>query len=202
VFDRHTEPQRASTSDSASSISVSTGWDRPSSAFTADQSIKVTPPSPIVRGNTRHSPAVFPSPNPKMPTNLRYSSQPMPCPETPKPARDRRTSPPSVKTTSTTTPRAPHAPTLKAPQPPNPSRTRPVQRQATIASQGIAVETARAGVIVPVGAVQVRAARNPTADLHRAGTSARRARSVSPPPTPATALWMGDKTLWRESQLW
>jgi hypothetical protein len=205
VFDRHTEHHSALTPDSASSTTTNMDWDRSPNSFKGDQFIKVTPPSPIIEGNTRHSSITIPSPIPKMPTNLRHVSQPAPSPDPQRPSRGRRVSPPSVTITDTSVPPSSQPPTLKAPQLPrsrNPSRTRPVQRQPTIASQGIIVETARPGVVVPIGSVQVRPTRNPTVDHHRAGRAARRARSVSPPPTPATALWMGDKTLWRESQLW
>lgn len=196
VFDRHTEPPSAITPDSASSIMVNADWDRSPKAFKADQLIHVIPSSPIVEGNKRRSSTTIASPIPKVPTNLRHVST-----LTQQPTRGRRTSP-SVMITYTGVPQSSQPPTLKAPQPRNSSRTRPVQRQPTIASQGITVETARSAVVVPVGAVHVRASRNPSIDLHRAGTSARRARSVSPPPTPVTALWEEDKALWRESHLW
>jgi len=198
LFDRHTEPPSAITPDSASSLSVNTDWDRsPKTASRTRQFINVIPPSPAVDNDKTHFANKIHFPNPKAPSNLRHESL---RPEKP---RGRRPSRPAV--TIAATPKASEPPTLKAPQLPrsrNSSLTRPVQRQPTIATPAITVETARAAVVVPGGAIQVRAARNPSVDLHRAGMVARRARSVSPPPTPATALWMGDKSLWRESHLW
>ena len=194
VFDRQTEPRSALTPDSASSISVNTAWDRSPRVFTAEQFIKITPPSPMVEG----VPYLIPTAT----TNLRHESQPVPPPEPQKPTGDRHASPQASKITDTNNLKVSQAPTLKTPQPRNLSRTQLVQRQPTIASQDFAVETARVGVVVPIGAVQVHAARNPAVDLHRIGMTVWRARSVSPPPTPATALWIGDKSSWRESHLW
>jgi hypothetical protein len=212
VFDRHTEHHNASAPDSASSMTVNMDWERPSNTFRGDQFIKVTPPSPSVESSIRNGLTLLTPPVPEMPANFRRAAPPV-QPSIPQmPARDRgkHTSQPTVTITETRNYESSHPPRLKAPQlprPRNPGRTRPVQRQPTIASHDLIVETARAGVVVPIGAIQIRPARYPTVDsstgmTHRAAKAVRKARSLSPPPTPATAIWTEDKTLWRESQLW
>jgi hypothetical protein len=73
-----------------------------------------------------------------------------------------------------------------------------------IASPGVTFETARAGVIVPVEAFQVRPTKGYSTRYshHAVDAVGPRARSVSPPATPAAALWVGDKIMWRESRLY
>jgi hypothetical protein len=194
VFNRHTEPLSAGTPDMANSLKVSTGWGCSTSAFTNNQFI-IIPPSPALENSTKHVSNSVNFPNRKAFSNLRRESL---CPAKP---RGRR--PSQLAITITATPKASQPPTLKAPQLPrsrNPSLMRPVQRQPKFAN-AISVETARAGVVVPIGAVQIRAARNPTVGLHRGGMPTRRARSVSPPRTAAMAVWAEDKSLWREKSL-
>ncbi len=196
VFDRYSEPRSASTPDSASSTEIQTSWDPSPHAFRSENFINVIPPSPAVENTSSHFSNNITFPNPKAPSNLRHESL--------RPEKPRGRRPSQTAITIMDTPKASKPPILKAPQLPrsrNPSQTRPVPKHPMIASQAVTVETARTGVVVPNGTVQIRAARNLTFD-HCAGMAARRARSMSPPPTPATALWVGANCVWREDHHW